>query len=191
MPATATAGTAKAAGARAAPGRQASRRRARNGASGRAPAARPARARVAAAGAGTASPGRVSTGGLIPVAVGRTAEAVRHIPDAGLIQGLARGRAWIAVLAVLLAGIVALNVAALSFTASAGRMDQRATELEQENSALRAQLARQLSNGRVEAAALGLGMVQPATDEYAYRTADEALMPAAAERISAMASAER
>ncbi len=42
--------------------------------------------------------------------VGRTAFAVRGLPDSGLMVRLTRGRAWIALLGVLLAGIVALNV---------------------------------------------------------------------------------
>ena len=47
---------------------------------------------------------------------------------------LTRGRAWIGVLGVLLAGIVALNVVTLSFAASAGKIDQNIQALENENS---------------------------------------------------------
>lgn len=122
---------------------------------------------------------------LIPAAVGRTADTVRHIPDSGLVTGLVRGRAWIIVLGVLLAGIVAINVVSLSLSSSAGKMEQRATVLEQENSALRASLAQRLSTDRVEVAAAGLGMVRPATDDYIYRTAGDAKAGDAVDRLKA------
>ncbi|MGZ8665530.1 MAG: hypothetical protein ACXWZM_00300, partial [Solirubrobacterales bacterium] len=41
-------------------------------------------------------------GHLIPLAVGRTAVAVRQLPDSGPIKHLTRGRAWIALLGGLL-----------------------------------------------------------------------------------------
>ena len=49
---------------------------------------------------------------------------------------MTRGRAWIGVLGVLLAGIVGLNVVTLSFAASSGKIDEQITALEQENSVL-------------------------------------------------------
>jgi len=52
------------------------------------------------------APVRRPGGQLIPLAVG-TASAVRGLPDSSLIVRLTRGRAWIGVLGVLLAGIVA------------------------------------------------------------------------------------
>ena len=146
-------------------------------------AAMPARKSAAARTRATTS--RVAQGGhLIPVAVGRTAGAVRQIPDSTLLHGLTRGRVWIAVLGILLIGIVALNVATLSFSSSSGRMERQALSLEQQNSALRAGLARQLSNDRVEAAALSLGLARPGTDEYIYRIAGGSA-GAAADRLAA------
>lgn len=128
---------------------------------------------------------RRSAGHLIPVAVGRTAVAVRQLPDSGLVHRLTRGRAWIAVLGVLLIGIVGLNVATLSFDASIGKMERRALDLEQRNSALRAGLAQKLSHDRVEATAVNLGLVRPATDQYIYREVGEVSAAAAAERVAA------
>ena len=46
----------------------------------------------------------------IPLVAGRAAVAVRELPDSGAVVRMTRGRAWIAVLGALLAGIVALNV---------------------------------------------------------------------------------
>jgi len=64
-------------------------------------------------------------------------------------------------------------------------MEQRASLLEQRNSALEAGLAHQLSNDRVEAAALGLGLTRPETDAYNYRDTGQASAGQAADRIAA------
>ena len=109
-------------------------------------------------------------GQLIPIAVGRTAVAVRGLPDSGLVVRMTRGRMWIGVLGALLAGIVALNVISLSLSSSSSRVSQQATALGQSNSALRAKLAEQLSNDRVEAAAARLGLVVPAPGDITYLT---------------------
>jgi len=124
-------------------------------------------------------------GHLIPVAVGRTAVAVRQLPDTRPIVRLTRGRAWIALLGVLLIGIVALNVATLSLTATSGKVTQQAQALQQENSVLRARLAQRLSNQRVkhEAAALGLGA--PGPDEIYYRAAGPDAVKATVARLDA------
>ena len=127
----------------------------------------------------------VAAGQLIPIAVGRTAGAVRYLPESGLVHRLTRGRIWIAVLGILLIGIVGLNVATLSFDASISKMERRALDLEQRNSALKAGLAQKLSHDRVEAAALNLGLVRPATDQYSYRAASAGSASLAAERVAA------
>jgi hypothetical protein len=54
----------------------------------------------------------------VPVAVGATAGAVGGLADSGLVVRLTRGRLWIGALAMLLVGIVALNVMALSLNAT-------------------------------------------------------------------------
>lgn len=131
------------------------------------------------------APIRRGAGHLIPVAVGRTAGAVRQLPESGVVHSLSRGRLWIAVLGVLLIGIVGLNVATLSFDASISKMERRALDLEQRNSALRAGLAQKLSHDRVEATAINLGLIRPATDEYVYRDVGAGSAAAVAERIAA------
>lgn len=113
-----------------------------------APARKPARRK---------QPARRPGGQLIPIAVG-TASAVRALPDSSLIVRLTRGRAWIAVLGVLLVGIVALNVVTLSLAAGAGHVDRNIQALDEENSLLGYRDARKSGAGRIrhEAAALGL-----------------------------------
>jgi hypothetical protein len=120
---------------------------------------------------------------LIPVAVGRTAVAVGDIADSGLMVRMTRGRLWIAVLAALLAGIVALNVFSLSFSSSAGRVAERSQSLQQENSVLRARLARQLSSKRVESIAASLGLEVPAPRDIVYLSPDAGDPQVAARRL--------
>jgi hypothetical protein len=119
------------------------------------------------------------------VAVGRTAVAVRGLPDSGLVVRLTRGRAWIVVLSAMLTGIVALNVLSLSLSASQGKISQQAQILEQENSALRARLAVRLSSERVRSAAASLGMTAPASTDIVYRDASGESVRLAARRLAA------
>jgi hypothetical protein len=96
----------------------------------------------------------------LAIAVGRTAGAVRQLPDSGLVVRMTRGRAWIAVLGVLLVGIVGLNVVTLSFAASSGKIDEQISTLEAENSMLKGKVAKRYGPDRIrnEAAAQGLRM---------------------------------
>jgi hypothetical protein len=104
----------------------------------------------------------------VPVAVGRTAVAVGGIADSGLMVRLTRGRLWIGLLATLLVGIVGLNVVALSFSARSSETARKAEAFEQRNSALRAQIANQLTTDEVQAAATQLGLLSPAPGAIRY-----------------------
>ncbi len=120
----------------------------------RAPARRPAPQRAPA-----------TTRPKLAVVAGRTAVAVRQLPDSGLVVRMTRGRAWIAVLGVLLVGIVALNVATLSFAASAGKIDEQITSLEQENSMLESREAKYFSTARIRNEGAAAGLAMPTTEE--------------------------
>lgn len=122
---------------------------------------------------------------LIPVAVGRTAVAVSDLADSGLMVRLTRGRLWIGLLAALLAGIVALNVLSLGFSASASRMATQADALERKSSVLRARLAKRLSSERVGSAAASLGLYTPEPGEITYLETSERDAETAARRIEA------
>ena len=122
---------------------------------------------------------------LIPVAAARTAGAVGDIADCGLMVRMTRGRLWIAVLAALLAGIVALNVFSLSFSSSASRVAKRSESLQRENSVLRARLAQQLSSQRVEEIAASLGLEVPEPREIVYMKPDGRDAEVAARRLQA------
>jgi hypothetical protein len=108
---------------------------------------------------------RRATQPKLALVVGRTAAGVRHLPDSGLIVRMTRGRAWIAVLGVLLVGIVALNVVTLSFAASAGGIDENITALEKENSMVKNRAATYFSQDRVRHEAASQGLVMPTQAE--------------------------
>lgn len=120
----------------------------------KAPARRPAPRRAPA-----------TTRPKLAVVAGRTAVAVRGLPDSGLVVRMTRGRAWIAVLGLLLVGIVALNVATLSFAASAGKIDEQITALEKENSMLESREAQHYSTARIRGQGAALGLAMPTTEE--------------------------
>ena len=129
------------------------------------------------------APRRAPAAHIIPGAAARTAGAVGDIADSGLIVRLTRGRLWIAVLATLLAGIVALNVFSLSFSSSASKVAERSARLERDNSVLRAELAKMLSSKRVEAIAASLGLEVPAPRDIVYLSADGRDPEVAARRL--------
>ncbi len=124
---------------------------------------------------------------LIPIAVG-TATAVRHLPDSGLMVRMTRGRAWIGVLGLLLAGIVALNVVTLSLAASAGRIDQNIQALDQENSILRSRDAQLSGAARVRHDAAALGLTVAAADGIGFVETGPRDVAIAAQRLAAAVS---
>jgi len=133
-------------------------------------------------------PKRATGGQLIPIAVGRTAGAVRHLPDSGLVMRMTRGRAWIGVLGVMLAGIVALNVVTLSFAASSGHIDKNIQALDQENPLLRARDAQISGASRVRAEATAQGLIMPSADLTRFVQAGPNDIATASRRLAAAGS---
>jgi hypothetical protein len=123
-------------------------------------------------------------GQLIPFA-GRTAVAVGQLPDSGLMVRMTRGRAWIAVLGVLLAGIVGLNVVTLSLAASSSGIDETITALDQENPILRGRDARLTSVGPIRQAAVPLGLAMPSSETIHFTDAGPHDVATAAQRLAA------
>lgn len=130
------------------------------------------------------APARRPGGQLIPIAVG-TATAVRHLPDSSLMVRMTRGRAWIGVLGVLLAGIVVVNVVTLSLAASAGQIDRNIAALESENSLLSSRDAKRSGVARVRHEASALGLVSATTDQIGYVRANAHDVAIAAQRLAA------
>jgi hypothetical protein len=177
------------------------RDRPRPGGSGRSSAAAPAtsparkpaapKRRKAAPTRRKAPPKRRTGGQLIPIAAGtagRAAVAVSQLPESGLIHRLTRGRAWIGLLGVLLVGIVALNVVTLSFAASAGKVDEKITELSQENSMLQSRDAQHYGQARMRNEAGKLGLAIPTETAPQVIEAHHGDVAAAASRLAAAAA---
>jgi hypothetical protein len=123
---------------------------------------------------------------MLPVAaVAGTAGAVGGIANSGLVVGLSRGRAWIAVLGLLLGGIVALNVWGLSLSASTSSMAMEIDELQRTNSVLETRIAQRLSSERIQSAAAAVGLNAPAADAVRYVEATPSDAQNAAKRIGA------
>jgi hypothetical protein len=101
---------------------------------------------------------------------------------------LTRGRAWIAVLGVLLIGIVAVNVVTLSLAASAGQIDRNIMALEKENSLLHGRDAQRSGAARVRHEAAALGFVAAPVDQVGYMRASAGDARVAAQRLSAAGS---
>jgi hypothetical protein len=82
--------------------------------------------------------------------------------------GVAGGLAWIIVASVLLAGIVALNVAVLRLNIRLDHMNTEREELRAENAALGAKLSGAVSSPRIQALAKQSGFVpaDPTTIGY-------------------------
>jgi hypothetical protein len=146
----------------------------------KAPTRKPAPARKA--------PVRRPGGQLIPIAVG-TATVVRNLPDSGLMVRMTRGRACIAVLGVLLAGIVSLNVMTLSLAAGSGHVDQNVQALDEENGFLRGLDARLSGADRIHHDAAALGLSAASVDEVGTVRADPRDVDTAAQRLAAAETA--
>ncbi|HLL86090.1 MAG TPA: hypothetical protein VK387_02130 [Thermoleophilaceae bacterium] len=70
-----------------------------------------------------------------------------------MVDRLLRGRAWVALIAGLLAGIVFLNVSLLELNSGIARTDKRAADLRRDNAALRMRVARLGASERIQRAA--------------------------------------
>lgn len=114
------------------------------------------------------------------------------IADSGLVVRLTRSRLWIGLLGALLVGIVALNVIALSFSSNSSAAARQADDLKRENSALRADIAAQLSSQEVQATAtrLGLAFASPGDIRYVKPSADDAALAAKRLRDGELGTAE-
>jgi hypothetical protein len=82
--------------------------------------------------------------------------------------GVAGGLAWIIVAGVLLAGIVALNVAVLRLNIRLDHMNKQSQQLQADNAALGAELSGAVSSPRIQALAKARGFVpaDPTTTGY-------------------------
>jgi hypothetical protein len=104
-------------------------------------------------------------GGSLPHRLGAF---VVSLPDHPWLDRLVRGRAWIPVLGILLAGIVATQVEILKLGASMGRAIEQTTTLTSENEQLRGSVAMLGDDQRIERLASAMGMVLPPPGAVGY-----------------------
>jgi cell division protein FtsL len=91
----------------------------------------------------------------------------RAAPRARTTPLVAGGVLWIIVVAVLLAGIVALNVAVLRLNVRVEQLDGQRSELAAKRDALQTKLSTSAAAGRIERIAVGrLGLVAPESTTY-------------------------
>ncbi len=102
---------------------------------------------------------------------GRIGAFVLSLPDHALLDRVVRGRAWIPLLGVLLAGIVAAQVEILKLGASMGRSLEQTTTLTSQNEQLRGSVAALSDDQRLEHLATNMGMVLPPPGAVGYLTA--------------------
>ena len=78
-----------------------------------------------------------------------------------MLDRLLRGRAWVACIGALLAGIVFLNVSLLEVNGGIASVSERATALKRENAELQLRVAELASSERIQAAAAERGFALP------------------------------
>ena len=75
---------------------------------------------------------------------------------------------WMILFALLLSGVVAVNVAVLRAHVAVSKLDEQQAQLQNENQALASRLSAANSAPRIEAAARRLGLVQAQTSDTTY-----------------------
>lgn len=106
-----------------------------------------------------ALPRRAPRGRVLARRLGR---AGMRVGDARLLDRLVRGRAWIALVAVALLGLVFMQVSLLKLNAGISRAVTGADTLDRQNAGMRAEISALESGERIQAVAARLGMVMPA-----------------------------
>ena len=97
---------------------------------------------------------------------------VVSLPDHPWLDRLVRGRVWIPLLGVLLAGIVASQVEILKLGASMGRSLEQTTTLTNRNEQLRGTVAALSDGQRIQRLASAMGLVLPPAGAVGYLRAD-------------------
>jgi cell division protein FtsL len=150
-------------------------------------AGRPTRSRTAqrpprrvsgpAGGRRAARPAAAAHGGAVAVAPPlalRLARAGARIGDARFLDRLVRGRAWIALVAIGLMGIVFMQVSMLRLNAGISRAVTSAETLNRQNATLRGEISKLDSGERIADSAGALGMSLPPAGSVNYLDARKA-----------------
>lgn len=99
----------------------------------------------------------------------KRSRAARRLPlGARLLDALMSGRAWIALVGVLLVGIVFFNVDLMRMNREITHMADRTSTMKRENASLRQDVAQLANSERIQEAAAQLGLVLPQPDQVRY-----------------------
>jgi cell division protein FtsL len=96
----------------------------------------------------------------------KTARPARRTRASG--RRLTGGIVWISLFALLLTGVVALNVAVLRTNMTVNRLDKAELQLRAENAALASQVSSAASARKIEATARRLGLVPAQATDMTY-----------------------
>jgi hypothetical protein len=113
-------------------------------------------------------PAFAGAGALAPPMGLRIARRAASVQDARLLDRLVRGRAWIALVAVMLIGLVFVQVSLLKLNAGIGRNVATAQTLQQSNLELRSTIAKIDSGQRIVDSATAQGMIMPGPADITY-----------------------
>ena len=106
-----------------------------------------------------------------PVPAKRTVAPIARVAQGGtslFLDGILRGRAWVFVIGVLLAGIVFLNVSVLELNRGIASTTAKTDELQRANSTLRDRVAKLDSAERIQRLAEARGFVLPQPGDVTY-----------------------
>ena len=117
--------------------------------------------------------------------IGKSAQAVSHFPESGLVRTVSTGRRWIFVIGALLLATVAINVVTVSYGSMASKLETQIESIERQNVILESAQTAALSMPRVQAQAEAEGMYLPEPDAIHYRSFQPTDFSAAAERLAA------
>jgi cell division protein FtsL len=109
-----------------------------------------------------------AAGALRPPLAMRLGTRAMRVGDARVLDRLVRGRAWIALMAIGLMGIVFMQVSLLKLNAGISRAVTAADTFDRQNSSLREEISKLDSGERIQSVAAKLGMVTPAAGDVHY-----------------------
>jgi cell division protein FtsL len=95
-------------------------------------------------------------------------QTLRRVPDARVLDRLLRGRAWIALIAVALLGIVFMQVSLLKLNAGISQAVAQSDLLERQNSQLRAAVSGLDAEARIQETAQLTGLKMPLAGDVRY-----------------------
>jgi hypothetical protein len=95
-------------------------------------------------------------------------ERIRALPDHRVVDRVLRGRACIWIIALLLGGIVAMQVSLLKLNSSISTSIEQAGTLERVNAGLENDVSKLSDGDRIESAALKEGMVSPSAGDIGF-----------------------